>query len=71
MVSSSLVGIVAGRCAIQSGASKMPLLLREIGQLRQLKYHPNCEMAHRQEPFSLVVLDGRPSMGLRAVRFRP
>ena len=33
------------------------------GQLRQLIYDPNCEMAHRQEPFSLVVLSGWPLLG--------
>src|SRR5229473_1930940 len=30
---------------------------------RQLIYDPNCEMAHRQEPFSLVVLSGWPPLG--------
>jgi hypothetical protein len=49
----------------------MQPLLREIGQPRRLIYNPNCEMAHRREPFSLVVLSGwLPSVGLRAVRFR-
>jgi len=41
----------------------MQPLLREIGQLRQLIYDPNCEMAHRQDPFSLVVLGRWPSLG--------
>ena len=41
----------------------MQPLLGEIGQLRQLRYDPNCEMAHRQEPFSLVVLSGWPPLG--------
>jgi hypothetical protein len=46
-------------------------LLPEIGQLRQLTYDPNCEMAHRQEPFSLVVLSvWLPSLGERATRSR-
>jgi hypothetical protein len=42
-------------------------LLREIGhQLRQLIYDPNCEMVHRQETFSLVVLSvWRPVGGAR------
>jgi hypothetical protein len=30
---------------------------------RQLIYDPNCEMAHRQQPFSLVVLSGWPPLG--------
>jgi hypothetical protein len=34
-------------------------LLREIDQLGGSYMIPNCEMAHRQEPFSLVVLNGR------------
>jgi hypothetical protein len=41
---------------------QMQPLLREIGQLRQLIGDPNCEMAHRQEPFSLVVLGGWPHL---------
>jgi hypothetical protein len=39
----------------------MPLL--QIGYLRQLIYDPNCEMAHRPEPFSLVVLSGWRPVG--------
>src|SRR5258708_21211330 len=30
---------------------------------RLLIYDPKCEMAHRQEPFSLVVLNGWPLLG--------
>jgi hypothetical protein len=30
---------------------------------RRLIYDPNCEMAHRQGPFSLVVLSGWPPLG--------
>jgi hypothetical protein len=44
-------------------AGEMQPLLREIGQLRQPIYDPNCEMAHRQEPFSLVVLGRWPLLG--------
>jgi hypothetical protein len=41
----------------------MQPLLREIGQLRQLIYDPSCEMAHRQEPLSLVLVSGLRRVG--------
>ena len=41
----------------------MQPLLRQFGQLRQRIYDPNCEMTHRQEPFSLVVFSGWSPLG--------
>jgi hypothetical protein len=59
----SVIGIAASSLRHSMRTEQMQPLLREIGQLRQLIYDPSCEMAHRQEPLSLVLVSGLRRVG--------
>jgi hypothetical protein len=63
-----VIGIAASSLRHSMRTGYMQPLLREIGRLRQLKYDPNCEMAHRQERLSLVALNAWPPVGWGAPR---
>ena len=54
MILSSVIGTLRHSMRTE----QMLPLLRETGRLPQLIFDPNCELAHRQEPFSLVLLSG-------------